>query len=355
MPDPAITASGERFARDMRRIREEHGVSMDDIHDETMISTHIIESFEQDGLFEHPTFNRVYLRSFMRSYATAAGIDPDTALEQLERALQGEYANELAVTYLGDEPLEETPEPAPAPDSEADEPSGDGDPAPESRSAAERSGDAASDRAEASAPDVLPETPSQKGKPAPAQPDEGEAADESGPDAGRRGVMIGIGLVLAAVIAWVLIDGLGGSDASGPNQSAATMADTADTARLQPVPAESLAAAPRVALDDTLYFTLIAQERLNPIRIRRDEDLRRPYYFNRGQAGVFPARQQIIVEGELPSIRLLINGHEYPLQARGLDDRVVITRDTVQAFLDTTQTTPLSLVVPVDTFQVLGG
>ena len=101
---PAESASGERFARDMRRIRETRNVSQDDIHEETRIAITIISAFEQDGLFEHPAFNRVYLRSFVRAYAGCIDIDPELALNHLERALAGEYENELAARILDTTP-----------------------------------------------------------------------------------------------------------------------------------------------------------------------------------------------------------------------------------------------------------
>ena len=332
MPDPAVTASGERFARDMRRIRDEHGVSMDDIHDETMISLHIIESFEQDGLFEHPTFNRVYLRSFIRSYANAAGVDPDDALTHLERALEGAYGNELAVQYLGDEPteppvIEEPDEAAPPTDTTR----------PETE-------------------EVDPQSPITSSEEDSEEAEEADVSDTI-PDENRQGILIGIGVVFVIIIAWVLVDafqGGGGGNASTASSGAA--ADSADTTLLEPISADSLAALaePRVDIGDTMYFTLIAQQRLNPIRIQRDADLRRPYYFNRGQAGVFPARQQIVISEDLENIRLLVNGHEYPglLEA---EPPLVLTRDSVQLFLDSTSTEVLQLVVPADTFPVVGG
>ena len=351
MPDPSITASGERFARDMRRIREEHGVSLEAIHEETMISMHIIESFEQDGLFGHPTFNRVYLRSFMRSYANAANVDPERALDELERALNGEYANELAVEYLGDEPTEL--EPPPEPDAEEPDPRREAPPREE----------------EAPPPKRTPPTTRSTAASQPPAPSVSTEAEDTHaeepepmtalPEGSRQGIVIGIGIVLVGVIAWVLMDVLQGANSNATQPSSASQpgaANTADTTQLERIPAESLQASPpRVAIGDTMYFTVIAQQRVNPIRIRRDEDLRRPYYLNRGQAGVFPAQQQIIFEDGIENIRLLVNGHEYPIQDRAGDNSLVLTRDRVQAFLDTTDTTPLSLVVPADTFQVLGG
>ncbi|PEN15050.1 hypothetical protein CRI94_01820 [Longibacter salinarum] len=101
---PAESAAGERFARDMRRIRESRDVTLENIHLETRIAGTLISAFEEDGLFEHPAFNRVYLRSFVRAYARCIDVNPDLAIQHLERALEGEYQNELATQVLGDAP-----------------------------------------------------------------------------------------------------------------------------------------------------------------------------------------------------------------------------------------------------------
>lgn len=333
MPDPQVTASGERFARDMHRIREAHGISMEDIHRETMISVHIIESFEQDGLFEHPTFNRVYLRSFVRSYAAAVGVDPERALAELERALEGAYGNELAVEYLDDETEAPSTEPAASvPDEEAEASAAGGPP--------EAAAEMATDEAVAS------------------EPEASEDAAAPAPDESQTGIWIGIGIVLVILIAWLLIGTLrGGADAEAPPTGEADpVADTARVDTAQAALADSVAEEPEPLVDigETIDFTVIAQERLSPIRIRRDADLRRPYYLNRGQAAAFPAQEQIIIDEAVDGIRLLVNGHEYPVPLHVFDGRLVLTRDSVQAFLDTVSTEPLSLVVPVDTFPVLG-
>ena len=341
MPDPAVTASGERFARDMRRIREEHDVSMEDIHDQTMISVHIIESFEQDGLFEHPTFNQVYLRSFIRSYANAAGVDPEDALEHLGRALDGEYTNELAVQYLGDEPAEAAP------------PTTDSDDSPSNAAVSPSQPKGKEEDSRTRLPvEEAGDTPSDTEDPSGREPSEEELIQ----DENRRGILIGIGAILVIIIAWVLVDVFQGGNAADTSDSLEPAADSADPSQLMPISFDSLArlTAPRVNIGDTMYFTIIAQQRLNPIRIQRDDDLRRPYYFNRGQAGVFPARQEITISQDLGDIRLLVNGHEFPnLQA--VPPPLVLNRDSVQTFLDSTTSEPLQLVVPVDTFPVIGG
>lgn len=297
-----------------------------------MISGHIIESFEQDGLFEHPTFNRVYLRSFVRSYATAVGVDADRAIEELNRALEGNYANELAVEYLDDVEREA---PTPSEDEAEDTPA----------------------RETPASPSAPEPAASESSEPTPAD----EEGEEELPEGSQQGIWIGIGIVIAILIAWALLGRGGDSDTDATSSATAQspVADTAraDTAHTDSLTVDTLAASPEPMVDigDTMYFTVIAQDRLSPIRIRRDNDLRRPYYLNRGQAAVFPAQQQITIEQGLNNIRLLVNGHEYPVASRVFNEQLVLTRDTVQVYLDTTSTEPLNLVVPVDTFRVMGG
>jgi len=100
MADETSIAAGKRFSRDLRRIREDRGVSIDDLHNETRIARSLIESFEEGGLYNHETFNEVYLRSFVRAYADALEISPDTVRAALDKALDGSYENGLAEKYL---------------------------------------------------------------------------------------------------------------------------------------------------------------------------------------------------------------------------------------------------------------
>lgn len=319
---------------------------MEDIYRDTMISVHVIESFEQDGLFEHPTFNRVYLRSFVRSYAAAIEVDAQRALEELERALKGDYTNELAVAYLDDEP--EAPPTAPSSETESpDEESTASSPAnPPERSVLQYS---------------VPERPTPE--PSPLEAGRSSGAGRGLPDGSRWGVWIGIGIVILILVVWMLIGVLRGSDPPAPQPEATPPpADTVqeDTTPLEPLAAESESLqtetppAP-VALGDTMYFTVIAEVPVRPIRIRRDDDLRRPYYIDEGQAALFPAQQRIILEEALGDIRLLVNGFTYPVGPRISDGQLVITRDTVEAFLETAPAEPTTLVVPADTHQVLSG
>lgn len=102
MADEMSVAAGKRFSRDLRRIREDRGVSIDEVHQETRIARSLIEAFEEGGLYDHETFNEVYLRSFVQAYAEAVKISPDTVRTELEAALEGSYESALADRYLTD-------------------------------------------------------------------------------------------------------------------------------------------------------------------------------------------------------------------------------------------------------------
>ena len=105
MSKETIADAGERFADDLRRIREDRGVGIDQIHEQTRVANALIETFERGDLYDHPGFNRVYLRSFIRAYASSIGIDADRALTGLDAALAGVYEGDLAARYLDGEAL----------------------------------------------------------------------------------------------------------------------------------------------------------------------------------------------------------------------------------------------------------
>ena len=103
---------GTRFARDLRRIRRDRGVSLADIHDATKMAYDMIKRFEHDALIGHSQFSKVYLRLFVRGYAEYLNMDVEMALEAFELAMKGRYTGSLAQAYLG-EPEEEHQEESP--------------------------------------------------------------------------------------------------------------------------------------------------------------------------------------------------------------------------------------------------
>lgn len=326
MPDESVAQAGSRFARDMKRIREARGISRSDIHEETMISVELIRSFEERGLVDHPSFNRVYLRSFVRSLAQCTDIDPAFVVQELERALNGRYTNQLAVEYLDEEPV----------DSSAD--SSASDETPE---------DADSDSS--SAP---PQSPESGGTTASSGRTRRPRSRRRASDSVQVAIAAILGLIIVAGLLWLAWTMLSG-DGSEATPQATSPPDT--TAEAAAAPVDTSTTPRRPVLGDTMYVTVVAgDEKIDPIRIRRDTDLRRPYYIEAQQAAVFPAQDSVILERELSSIRVLLNGYAFPIAAHRTEDAIRITRASAQAFLDTAELERPPVPAVPDTFAVLG-
>ena len=99
------------FSSDLRRIRESRGLTLEGLHEETKIPLSVLEDFEETGLFDNPMFNRVYLRSLVRTYASYVGIPKKAMLEALDEALLESYKGDLARFYLEEDPAETTEAP----------------------------------------------------------------------------------------------------------------------------------------------------------------------------------------------------------------------------------------------------
>ena len=54
MPDDKAVRNGKRFAQDLRQAREEAGLTLGDIHEETKIPMGLLESFEEWTLTHVP-------------------------------------------------------------------------------------------------------------------------------------------------------------------------------------------------------------------------------------------------------------------------------------------------------------
>lgn len=109
-----LSSAGKRFSEDLRRIREARDVTVDEIHSETQIPRTLIESFERGELYDHPSYNEVYLRSFLKAYADMIGVPEETALDGLEAVLNGAYEGTMAAQYLSELDVDEGPSDAPA-------------------------------------------------------------------------------------------------------------------------------------------------------------------------------------------------------------------------------------------------
>lgn len=542
------SSAEKRFSEHLRRIREARDISVATIHSETQIPRTLIDSFENAQLYEHPSYNRVYLRSFVKAYSEAIGISRDQALTSLQSALEGTYEDALAEQYLSDSGAaaeqtedespsfteeEQTPsaggasgrggivgppravgeeeepsidevaspdanvrgkeeeanasaeeaaareeepdsadrdaaddvaETAPStvseedapPDAPSDEepispshdPSEEGPVEDDSDSGESSDSDVSADEArdkleEMSGPEALRSTPDEEDEqsdteasvesgsdtradagpswmqgdddsadasgtasPAGGEPDvsgtEGTGivgepsalgggevpAEEASPpgtsspqgrrsaqslfsDPSRQVLATGLGIV---VVLLVLI-GVGiayfrsGDPATETATPAAPSPPATDTAAAGASPdtttspadvddtdtpdEESEAPPPAdVSLGKQINLLIYATDPITSIKVQRDDDLRRPYWIEDGEASVFPFERRVVVQRQLDNAELYVEGYRYPVASADTTGGLELTRSQLEAFVDTLRGSPASLSVSPDTVQV---
>lgn len=155
MPRPATSPvpSGTTFETDLRAIREAKGLSLSDIQQQTRIPVDVLRRFEEGELVADPTYNEVYLKAFLQSYAKAVGMAPSKVIAAYGEQKAGAYNGGLH------------PESAPA----------DSSPASPERSAPEPEASPESTAPRAGVP--TPEPPARESRP----PDPTPQADEPEP------------------------------------------------------------------------------------------------------------------------------------------------------------------------------
>ncbi|PSQ88156.1 MAG: hypothetical protein BRD45_07145 [Bacteroidetes bacterium QS_8_64_10] len=375
---PKATDAHQRFADDLRRIRESYGTSVDDLHQSTKVPRGLIEEFEENALARHSMFNRVYLRSLVRAYAKQLDLSPGAALRALDSAHAGEYESELADEYLQAE-LEptgeaeeedevereegraaagaETTEAEPAvtpPEEESVEgtttvPTGEEERAAEEERAEkkERSGEgtaaasAATGAAAATEAEATREAEAKREEKARDQREERSRRSRqrrrrTGSDSTPAWVWAGavIVVLVAAVGLFFLLSGDGGGAAeTGQAGGALAQQDTAGQADEQ----QPAAPAPEpVQIGDSLDFRVIAARGpVRELRVKRDDELRRPYWIEEGESQMFRVRAtQDTTLRPLRNINLELEGKSFPTDQRDAQGRLVVTRQSAQAHLD---------------------
>ena len=337
-------------------------MTLDSLHEATKVPLELLREFEETGLFDHPMFNRVYLRSLIRAYADTVGISPKEALSALDLALAGTYNGELI--RADEEPVQEAEAETATPPVEEKAAKADEGKAPEK----------APPPATEAEPDVReksPQTPPPSGKPQPKKkpdkplresrpaPETLSAADwetESGRtssptskpiDLGRQTQLVQWGLIGLVVLVlggavWGVLALIGGGSDDDPVAATTTtdttaVEDTITTASPEPEQ-------PALTIGDTLNVVVMAETgKVQGIRITQDDDLRRPYWIEEGNSQAFTVRNRIVIEQSLENIKLLVEGYPYPTGRRDEQGRIVITRETVQAFADSLSGSPVSV------------
>jgi len=344
--DAPSAAQGQRFARDVRRIREAQDVTLKTIHQRTKIPEDLLSQFEEDALFTHQMFNRVYLRSVARSYADEVGIARTEMMEALEAALTGTYAGALAEQYLEEAPGEsEESEAAAAAQaaSAASATSGDAAKNPSAGAVEDHPEDSSGETEPADEPTPTTSTPAASTAKASGDPVV-RANSKNRPVTERPGTptwlyMLGGLAIIAAII--VLIFALQSNESPAPEpppeespETEVVPMDTAAEATAPVVPESEPEEASSPALGDTMRVVVIAAfDRLDPVRVRVDDDLRRPYWIEQGEERTFAATERITVENQLESVELTLNGVPFPTEERDEQNRIVITRERAEQVL----------------------
>jgi hypothetical protein len=341
--------SGRRFSQDLRRIRELKGVTVAQLREETRVPQDLIEQFEASGLIDHPMFNQVYLRSFVRSYAQALGLPEAEVNEALEALANGRYRGQLAVRYLGEAP-DVVPDPPAEPATEAapvrplkPSPPPAGKPGRKGRSSGAASPEVASgDKPKRTVHLAPPSLVSPSEKAPQGRLHEHHSPWESYGTRLRRG---GRGRLRYALWTGVVLLVLGSVATLWWMQRAPEAAPSRTLA--EPVPVEAtpnggetpeataVSPSPSVALGDSMVVQIVAaRRRLEPIRVKVDADARRPWWIEQDSSKTFVVRDSIRLGGPgkmLSRARVLINGHEVPLTPA--DTLLFITRETAARLL----------------------
>jgi transcriptional regulator with XRE-family HTH domain len=86
----------DAFGPNLRRIRVQRGISVHEITAATNVSAALWEGLERNDLTRWPT--GIYARSYVRSYAKAIGVDPETTVDEFCRYFpQGDRRAEIVI------------------------------------------------------------------------------------------------------------------------------------------------------------------------------------------------------------------------------------------------------------------
>ncbi len=102
MPEPTAlpdSSSEERapaealrlLTDDLRAERERRDMTLAQVYERTRVPLDVLDQFENNGLVESKMFNQVYLRSLVRSYAFAVGLPAKALTEVFDEASEGRY------------------------------------------------------------------------------------------------------------------------------------------------------------------------------------------------------------------------------------------------------------------------
>ncbi len=354
---------------DLKKIRRDHNLSVQDIYELTRIPLSTIERIEDGTLLEEEERNATYIRSFIRTYAKALGISDEDIIQALDDQIIGIYDGFLIEKYGSGSPGNEkeagkpedsndrygsrfqldvsedegeTPAPEKAEEAEHEKETTDGESGEPAGEPEVKNSDTTG-----TAEDTPPSDVFRGGKKnPPARPADGDQEEPPGPDPGKHYnrkipepptvssvdwasigkrtyslsrrpgffLLIILIVIILAAAAFIIVRSVGSHPAASqkagiePVDSLAVPAlvAAADSAQTAAEKEESGSALP-----DTIHLTIYAAYGpLGPVRVQTDiANKLNPYWIDEGEGMRFDFRDSINIRGVFHNMILLYNGH----------------------------------------------
>lgn len=116
------------FVNDLKTLREQKGLGLEDLHEKTRIPVDVLKRFESGNLLSDPTYSDVYIRAFLKSYAGALDKSPRRILVAYDAHKTGNYVGGLVDE--SDEERRSKPSPTKPQEKAEDQEEAEGSPAP---------------------------------------------------------------------------------------------------------------------------------------------------------------------------------------------------------------------------------
>ena len=334
------------FEADLRALREARGLSLDEIQQQTRIPVDVLRRFEDGDLVGDPTYNEVYLKAFLKSYAKAVGVPASDVIEARRQQQAGSYAGSLHPNGASAAPPRpQAPEAAAPPPAASDD-----DPAPRRQQAAPpsvsgRGGAAPAVAALSQAPDpTVRREAAEPPRPAPSQRvSRPEVATKRSFDK-NWGLILGLFAVavvgLALALYFLVFAGDDAPEADGPDRVAIGDGATAEV-DTSGVGAGAAGGGPQLQLPIEVTVEAARGNGLQSFRVTQDGGAREPYWIDLGASETFTADSSLVLWGqdtanpEGSEADVVFQGLEFTLP-QGQPLR--ITRETGQRILDSLAT-----------------
>lgn len=340
------------IGKDLAKIRNARGLSLQEIQAATKIPLTTLQSIENGSIFEQPSQGTTYIRSFVRSYGRALKIDDELLINGLDQQETGNYNQLLWNHYetafnkpasgkftLDDDEnsgeteqseLPESSEPTIKPFETSIEKQASGD------------SDHGSDKSKPS--DPISEAVDKSDSDPISSTKKTTESDVNWANMGHKFIeskkKTPVGVISLVIILFLLTGGaifLYQSDffSSGDEIVTTTSQPLQNGSPLDlNEPALSETDDPVITeLDDILYITVYAAfDRLDPVRVWSDEKPRLdPYWIEQGMAMNFDFQDTVRIRGQYSNLLLFMNGHliDSPMETHynQAENYIELTRD----------------------------